>query len=193
MNVESSYNSLQKKSNGLVSYGTIQKVYGLSTGALNRALEGIDTSDGISLEGFQRLADKGLIDLTPAPAPIPIEGEIVDLSSQLALFNGSSPSISHGHTKALAPIAAQSYQLNGKLKRLMQLQSENQQLQSEIETLQINRETGLTALEKVSVLEAQLEAENLQLRRAREIERIEAAALEQRLKIAGIVGKSLES
>jgi len=190
MNTETIYNSLPKKANGLVSYGTIQKSFGLSTGALNRALDGVDTSEGIALEAFQILVEKGRIDLTPPPAPAPIEGEIVDLSSQLALFNGPGPS--HGNPRALAPISGQSYQLNGKLQRLMELQSQNQQLQSEIEILQVNRETGLSALEKVSILEAQLEAENLQLRRTREIERIEAAALDERLKIAGIVGKSAD-
>ena len=192
MNTETIYNSLPKKANGFLSYGTIQKAYGLSTGALNRALTDFDTAEGISLEAFQTLADRGIIDLTPppAPAPAPIEGEIIDLSSQLALFNDPGPS--HGNPRALAPIAGQTYQLNGKLQRLMQLQTENQQLQSEIEILQVNRETGLSALEKVSILEAQLETENLQLRRTREIERIEAAALDERLKIAGIVGKSAD-
>lgn len=188
MNTETVYNSLPKKGNGLISYGTIQKRYGISTGALNRALEGIDTSEGISLEGFQRLADKGLIDLTP-PAPAPIEGEIVDLSSQLALFNGSSPGLSHGNAKDLAPIAAQSYQLNGMMETLLALQSENAQLENEIHTLQTNRESGLHALEQVALLKAQLEARNRELRRAREIERIETQALEAHLQSSGIVGK----
>jgi len=192
MNIESSYNSLPKKSNGLVSYGTIQKSYGLSAGALNRALEAVDTSEGISLEAFQTLADRGIIDLTPppAPAPAPIEGEIVDLSSQLALFNGPGPS--HGNPRALAPISGQSYQLNGMMETLLALQSENAQLESEIVTLQGNRESGLQALEQVALLKAQLEARNRELRRAREIERIETQALEAHLQSSGIVGKSLD-
>lgn len=192
MNIEIVYNSLPTKSNGLISYGTIQKRYKISTGALNRALEGIDTSDGIPLEGFRALVDKGLIDLTPAPAPAPapIEGEIVDLSSQLALFNGSSPGPSHGNPRALAPVAAQSYQLNGMMETLLALQSENAQLENEIHTLQTNRESGLQALEQVALLKARLEARNRELRRAREIERIENQALEAHLHSSGIVGKS---
>jgi len=189
MNIESSYNSLPKKSNGLVSYGTIQKSFGLSTGALNRALEAIDTSEGITLEAFQILVEKGHIDLTPPPALAPIEGEIVDLTSQLALFNGPGPS--HGNPRALAPISGQSYQLNGMMQTLLALQSENAQLESEIQTLQGNRESGLQALEQVALLKAQLEARNRELRRAREIERIETQALEAHLQSSGIVGKSV--
>ena len=189
MNTETIYNSLPKKANGLLSYGTIQKSYGLSAGALNRALEAVDTSEGISLEAFQTLADKGVIDLTPPPAPAPIEGEIVDLTSQLALFNAPGPS--HGNPRALAPIAGQTYQLNGMMETLLALQSENAQLESEIQTLQGNRETGLQALEQVALLKAQLEARNRELRRAREIERIETQALEVHLQSSGIVGKSV--
>lgn len=190
MNTETVYNSLPKKANGFISYGTIQKSFGLSAGALNRALEAIDTSEGITLEAFQILADRGIIDLTPAPAPAPIEGEIVDLTSQLALFNGPAPS--HGNPRALAPIAGQSYHLNGMMEILLALQSENAQLESEIQTLQGNRESGLQALEQVALLKTQLEARNRELRRAREIERIETQALEAHLQSSGIVGKSLD-
>jgi uncharacterized coiled-coil DUF342 family protein len=76
---------------------------------------------------------------------------------------------------------------------LQSIQAENAQLESEIVTLQTNRETGLKALEQVSILKAQLEARNRELRRAREIERIEAQTLETHLSSNGILGKSSES
>jgi hypothetical protein len=192
MTVESVYNSLRKKSNGLVSFATVQKTYNMSTGSLNRGLEGLDTSEGIDLTAFQALVDRGIITLT-SPDPAPIEGEIVDLTTQLALLHSPGSTNLPNQFRALTPVSPQSYFLNGLMTELQSIQAENAQLESEIVTLQTNRETGLKALEQVSILKAQLEARNRELRRAREIERIEAQTLEAHLSSNGILGKSSES
>jgi hypothetical protein len=191
MNGYQIFELLPKKDNGLVSFSTVAKTYGLSIGTLNRALSGFDTGEGISSQALDHLISIGLI--TPQPLDSDkevLEGELLD--SQLAQFGDRTVGLPSPRPSAPLAVSAEVYSLNGKLQTLLALQAENQALKTDIETLRENQANALRAWEEMTILEAELTAENSVLRKQRTLEEIEAKALKRQLKVMGIVGKSLE-
>jgi hypothetical protein len=189
MTIESVYNLLPKKSNGLVSFGTIQKRYGVSTGTLNRGLEGFDTSDGITVEAFKVLITRGVITL-PDPTPTPVVTVETGIGGQLAVLG--STTINQIDRFNPGTVDPQTYLLNGKLQELQALQAQNQQLASDIETLRANQTRGFEALQALTMVEAKLKLENRQLAQEKALQAIENQGLEAQLKELGILGKSPE-
>lgn len=207
MDFRVTYAGLKKKPNGLVSFKTTERSFNLTTGTLNRALAEFDTSDGISLEAFQSLVKQGLITLESVPGSVPESevsgpsdipvwhGEVLDLDSQLALFNKGGGEIVAPNPaprpSALDTVGSKDYALNGRLQALLKLQAENQQLKGDINTLRENRGKALSAWEQVELVEAELLAENRLLRKQREAEDIDNKALDKQLEVLGIKGKSV--
>ena len=189
MTIESVYNLLPKKTNGLVSFGTIQKRYGVSTGSLNRGLEGFDTSEGIAFEAFEALITRGVITL-PDPTPTPVVTVETGIGAQLAVLTPTSiTQIDRFNPGTVDP---QTYLLNGKLQELQALQAQNQQLAADIETLRANQNKGFEALQALTMVEAKLRLENRQLTQERALQAIENQGLEAQLNQLGILGKSSE-
>jgi hypothetical protein len=189
MTIESVYNLLPKKSNGLISFGTIQKRYGVSTGTLNRGLEEFDTSDGITVEAFKALITRGVITL-PDPTPTPVVTVETGIGGQLAVLG--STTINRIDQFNPGTVDPQTYLLNGKLQELQALQAQNQQLASDIETLRANQTRGFEALQALTMVEAKLKLENRQLAQEKALQAIENQGLEAQLNQLGILGKSPE-
>jgi hypothetical protein len=191
MNGYQIFELLPKKDNGLVSFSTVARAYGLSIGSLNRALSDFDTGEGINSQAVDHLVSIGLITPQPSISDIEVlEGELLD--SQLAQFGVRSVGLPSPRPSAPLAVSAEGYSLNGKLQALLALQAENQALKTDIETLRENQANALRAWEEMTILEAELTAENSVLRKQRTLEEIEAKALKRQLKVMGVVGKSLE-
>jgi hypothetical protein len=61
--VRSIYSKLPKKENGLASFKAVHDFLGVSIGTIVRGLEGLDTSEGVTLEHLETLVSKGIVSL----------------------------------------------------------------------------------------------------------------------------------